>query len=443
MMGMSRDEILEKMDWIIEFSELEDFIDQPFRTYSTGMQARLTFATATCLEPDILIVDEALSVGDARFQRKSFGKIREFRAEGRTILLVSHDINTISAFCDYAIILERGRIFKQGEPHYIGKVYYQMLFASDKSVDGDDAVESQEEFGSIDQPDEILITVDKISKENGYAWQFDLSEWSVPGDSPESPQRSKYLLFEDSKQLGPAHSAHEQIRSHGLGAYSHWRNLLYFSTSDNTDPRRNGRVYMLRKKKDVLDKRADIAVNVQSDSVARIRQRALEKYNLDGVTSIRSSRFMSLGNGKAEIFDFGIWDLKGNKVVRLVSGERYTFFMRVFFIEDVDPVLFGFVIRDVRGVDVFGTSSRMQGIPNWRFESGDICEVSMDVTMWLTNGTYFLSYSVANPQAGPGENEQYALLFDGLEFDVEYKSDLFTPSVVNLDAKLIKVEVAE
>lgn len=128
MVGLSREEIRAKEDWIIEFSELRDFIDQPFKTYSSGMQARLTFSTAVCIDPDILIVDEALSVGDARFTRKSFAKIGEFREEGRTILLVTHNTNAVTAFCTQAYILEKGRIFDQGDPRRISTVYFDMMF---------------------------------------------------------------------------------------------------------------------------------------------------------------------------------------------------------------------------------------------------------------------------------------------------------------------------
>ncbi len=132
MIGMKREEVRRKLDWIIEFSELQNFIDQPFKTYSTGMQARLTFSTAVCIDPDILIIDEALAVGDIKFQRKCFTKIDEFRRSGRTIVLVSHDLNTIATFCDHAIFLEGGRIFDQGEPQRITKVYYRVLFCEDE-----------------------------------------------------------------------------------------------------------------------------------------------------------------------------------------------------------------------------------------------------------------------------------------------------------------------
>ncbi len=131
MVGLTHEEIMHKMDWIIEFSELEDFIDQPFKTYSTGMQARLTFATAICVDPNILIVDEALSVGDAKFQRKSFAKFEEFRTSGHTILFVSHDANTVNQICDHAILLSEGRLIDQGVPRDITRLYERMLFGSE------------------------------------------------------------------------------------------------------------------------------------------------------------------------------------------------------------------------------------------------------------------------------------------------------------------------
>lgn len=128
-MGMSKKEIMERMDEIIDFSELRDFIDQPFRTYSSGMQARLTFATAISVTPDILIVDEALSVGDAAFQAKCFSRIREFLDKGGSLFLVSHSEGVITQFCSRALLMEKGRLILDDTPKEVSRVYTDMVWA--------------------------------------------------------------------------------------------------------------------------------------------------------------------------------------------------------------------------------------------------------------------------------------------------------------------------
>ncbi len=127
-LGLSRKQIDARVAEVIEFSELQDHIDQPFRTYSSGMQARLSFSVATCVDPDILIIDEALSVGDARFQLKSFDRMRDFKRRGKSILVVSHSINQLVSICDRAILLERGRVLADGEPNAVGNTYHELLF---------------------------------------------------------------------------------------------------------------------------------------------------------------------------------------------------------------------------------------------------------------------------------------------------------------------------
>ena len=133
-LGMSRAEITRKMNSIIEFSEIGSVIDQPFRTYSTGMQARLTFATAISVDPDILVIDEALSVGDAKFQMKCFNRIMDLRSRAGTILLVSHDTNTITTFCDRAIILEDGRVYAEGAAKEMSVTYHNLLFGQQQEA---------------------------------------------------------------------------------------------------------------------------------------------------------------------------------------------------------------------------------------------------------------------------------------------------------------------
>lgn len=128
-LGMSHREIEAKMNDIIDFSELADYIDQPFKTYSSGMQARLTFATAISVEPDILIIDEALSVGDAAFQHKCFARMHKLRANNTTILFVSHDTNAIASFCNTAVLMNKGCIICSGDTKTVIADYYDFIYA--------------------------------------------------------------------------------------------------------------------------------------------------------------------------------------------------------------------------------------------------------------------------------------------------------------------------
>jgi lipopolysaccharide transport system ATP-binding protein len=127
LLGYSVEEIDRLMPEIEAFAEIGDYIDQPVRIYSSGMQVRLAFSVATAIRPDILIVDEALSVGDAYFVHKSFNRIREFREQGTTLLIVSHDKGAIQSICDRAILLDSGRVALEGEPEQVLDYYNAVL----------------------------------------------------------------------------------------------------------------------------------------------------------------------------------------------------------------------------------------------------------------------------------------------------------------------------
>lgn len=127
LMGYERQAAEQVLPDIQEFSELNEYFDQPVRVYSSGMQMRLAFSIATAWRPDILIVDEALSVGDAYFQHKSFERIRQFSREGTTLLLVSHDKQAIQSICTRAILLSQGTIAMMGEPDRVMDFYNAML----------------------------------------------------------------------------------------------------------------------------------------------------------------------------------------------------------------------------------------------------------------------------------------------------------------------------
>jgi lipopolysaccharide transport system ATP-binding protein len=128
LLGLTVDELDALMPQIAAFADIGDYLDQPVRVYSSGMQMRLAFSVATARRPDVLIVDEALSVGDAFFQHKSFDRIREFQQSGTTLLIVSHDRAAIQSICDRAILLDRGGIAKQGTPEEVMD-YYNALIA--------------------------------------------------------------------------------------------------------------------------------------------------------------------------------------------------------------------------------------------------------------------------------------------------------------------------
>lgn len=128
-LGLSMQEVEERFDEIVAFADIGDFIDQPVKTYSSGMYVRLAFAVAIHVTPDILIVDEALSVGDEAFQRKCFARIDAIRDSGATVLFVSHSASTVVELCDRAILLDRGEVLSSGTPRRVISQYQKLLYA--------------------------------------------------------------------------------------------------------------------------------------------------------------------------------------------------------------------------------------------------------------------------------------------------------------------------
>lgn len=127
MMGFSEEEMNARVPEIVAFADIGDFINQPVKTYSSGMFARLAFSVAISVDPDILIVDEALSVGDIFFQTKCFKKFEEFRQKGKTILFVSHDLSSVNKYCNRAILLEKGKLIGDGTPKKIIDLYKKVI----------------------------------------------------------------------------------------------------------------------------------------------------------------------------------------------------------------------------------------------------------------------------------------------------------------------------
>jgi ABC-type multidrug transport system ATPase subunit len=131
MLGMRSSEIRRKLDSIIEFSGVGQYIDVPVKRYSSGMYVRLGFSIAAHLDPDILLLDEVLAVGDAAFQAKCLDRIAELRRAGRTMLFISHDLAAVYRLCDRALLLDHGRVVADGPPREIIDEYQQMTFSND------------------------------------------------------------------------------------------------------------------------------------------------------------------------------------------------------------------------------------------------------------------------------------------------------------------------
>jgi ABC-type polysaccharide/polyol phosphate transport system ATPase subunit len=318
-LGMSRQEIEAKLDWIIDFSELEEFIDQPIRTYSTGMKARLAFSTAICVEPDVLFVDEALSVGDARFQRKCFEMISQFRAKGGTIVLVSHDLNTVSTFCDRAMLLDKGCLKAYGEPREVTRTYHELLYCQKEEP--------------ISAP--VNIEVNPVQRE------------------------------------------------------------------------------------DTQEREA-------------LRKQARQRLRLAAESSEASYELRFGDRKEAEILDFGILDQEGKRVTVLTSGERYKFFLYALFHEDVEDPVFGFLIRDPKGTTLFGLDTGSLNYAIRPHKKGEVLAGTVEVTMWLTNGEYFLSAGIA----GRGAVKISDFRNDGLLFSVPQHPLLHSYSLINLQPTL-------
>ncbi len=187
-LGMSRNDIAKKFDEIIDFAEIERFLDTPVKHYSSGMYVRLAFAVAAHLEPDILVIDEVLAVGDAAFQKKCLGKVQEVGSEGRTVLFVSHNMEAIRPLCQRGLLLEKGKIIDDNDISAVISKYIQShenrqysvhTYTSREGIGGakitDVVIESKQDGTEIYSNDSVIINIyTEISKDYQNGKQVDI-----------------------------------------------------------------------------------------------------------------------------------------------------------------------------------------------------------------------------------------------------------------------------
>ena len=170
MLGFTEEEINKRLPEILRFADIGDFVNQPVKTYSSGMFVRLAFAVAINIDPEILIVDEALSVGDVFFQAKCYHKFEEFKKQGKTILFVSHDLSSVSKYCDRVVLLNKGVKLDEGSPKQMVDLYKQLLVGQNPVKQNESASEEQipaensEELGDFQMNPNMLEYGSRIAE---------------------------------------------------------------------------------------------------------------------------------------------------------------------------------------------------------------------------------------------------------------------------------------
>jgi lipopolysaccharide transport system ATP-binding protein len=219
-LGMFRAEILRKLDAIVAFAELEQFIDTPVKHYSSGMYVRLAFSVAAHLEPEILIVDEVLSVGDLHFRSKCLGRMHDLRSEGRTVLLVSHDLTSVRQLCTRAVMLQRGQVADEGAPAEVTRRYERMYQDA-----GDDKTGAADR--SHPPADYHLRRVELRNAAGAIARDFDAGEvmdihlWSS-GRAPENSYTVEFKLLNSDDRVISFGAANPVQSTYYLADHQHF-----------------------------------------------------------------------------------------------------------------------------------------------------------------------------------------------------------------------------
>ncbi len=295
MMGFSRRDMEEKLRDILDFADIGDFVYQPVKTYSSGMFVRLAFALAINVEPEILIVDEALSVGDVFFQSKCYRRMEEIRQNGTTILMVTHDMGSVIKYCDRVVLLNKGNYVAEGAPGKMVDLYKKIL---------------------ANQMDDLEA---ELGEMNDFSVGMNSKGWRKA-----SAGRASSGLMKDHLTINPNRTEY--------------------------------------------------------------------------------------GDGRAEIYDLGMFDERGNLTNLLLKGEYFTIRERIRFRAEIQAPIFTYTIKDKKGAELSGTNTMFEGTEIHSVKAGDEYEVNFRQKMTLQGGEYLLSMSCTGFEQG--EHTVYHRLYD-------------------------------
>ena len=287
MMGFSREQMEAKLPEILEFADIGDFVHQPVKTYSSGMFVRLAFALAINVEPEILIVDEALSVGDVFFQAKCYRRMEEIRKTGTTILMVTHDMGSVIKYCDKVILLNKGEFLAEGPAGEMVDLYKKILAGRMDDLEADLAKRLDSNFSD---------------------------------------------MMELNNDINKTHAK----EYHGL----------------------------MKEK---------ISINPNKTEY---------------------------GDGRAEIYDLGLLDSKGELTNLLLKGEEFTIREKIRFNANIESPIFTFTIKDKKGTELSGTNTMFEGVEVKPVKPGDEAVVEFKQRMTLQGGEYLLSMSCTGFENG-------------------------------------------
>ena len=427
-LGLSPAEMQERFPAIVDFAEIGEFIDQPVKTYSAGMYVRLAFALAVNLDPEILVVDEVLAVGDAYFQHKCARKIRDFQEAGKTIVYVTHDVESVRNLCHRALILDYSRILAESEPGEIANRYMALIQQREKV-----------HFSSSVGPETQTLNRGSYRTDFDFYAEFDAAEKRADY-LRERPELLARAQFPGGPKPRPAILAHpnaviaysclkikprtvlavgagllpECWDKPGRGALFRVRAILGDQTrdliADSLDPAHNPDHRTIKFHLVNLDEFAGKEISLVFSTEGREGdtahawacwiepQLAVPREAAEPVLEIPG--YSRHGRREAEIVKIEILDGKGAPAARFRAGEEMLIRFHVVFHSDVKEFIIGNIFRNKFGLNVYGMNTEWLGLPVDDYRAGDAILITFRHRADFASGTYSLN-PAASARIGP------------------------------------------
>lgn len=351
MMGFSKAEMDEKLPAILEFADIGDFVYQPVKSYSSGMFVRLAFALYISIDPEVLIVDEALSVGDVFFQAKCYHRMDELKRKGTTILMVTHDLGSVMKYCDRVVLFHKGEKVGEGLPGQMVDKYKKILAGKDPHAE--QFMEEQNFLGNVDGEATGTVNASGTTGQDASTGNA-----GTTGAEDKAGKTGAGTAGTTEKNVGK-----------GIAATAGTANTV--DTADIAEP-------------------AFLEAGQHSPKPTGFMK--------DHLTLNPSSQ--QYGNGKAEILDFGVLDKDGRPSNVLLKGEEFSIKERIVFHDDIAAPIFTFTIKDKRGMDLSGTNTLFEGKEIPAVKKGDEYFCTFTQRMNLQGGEYLLSISCTGFEEG-------------------------------------------